>query len=221
VARLPRLVVPGQAHYLIQRGHGMRAVFADAEDRRQYLGALLESARLEGVLLHAYALLDDEVQWLVTPADASALGRIVQAVGRRYGVYANRRHGGRGTLWDGRFRCAVLEAGAWRLAALRLVDSASSEPGMTSAAHRLDGTQVAPLSDPAEFWALGNTPFEREVAYRGLLAQPLPSVQRQALRDAALGGWALGSEAFLAHIGAAAARPAAPRPRGRPRLRPA
>jgi putative transposase len=162
-------------------------------------------------------LLDGEVQLLATPSHASGLARMVQALGRRYVSAYNRRHAHRGTLWEGRFRCAVVEPGAPRLAALQLIDGQSSEPGLTSAGHRTGGTRDPLLTDPPEVWALGNTPFDREAAYRSLLAAGLPASQAESLRQAALGGWVAGSAAFAAELAHAAARPTRPRARGRPR----
>ncbi|HRC38884.1 MAG TPA: transposase, partial [Rubrivivax sp.] len=169
MARLPRLVVAGQAHFVVQRGHGGAPVFADDSDRAAYLAALREAAATERVQVHAHALLPGEVQLLVTPAEPAALSRLMQALGRRYVAAHNRRHGCRGTLWDGRFRCGVVEPGPTRLQALCLIDGAATESGLTSAAHRLGAPRDALLVDPPEYWQLGNTPFEREAAYRGLL----------------------------------------------------
>lgn len=223
MARLPRLEWPGQTHYLIQRGRGApasRGVFIDDVDRQDFLGALREAAGAERVDVHAYALLDHEVQVLATPGVAGALGRMLQAVGRRYVSAYNRRHQHRGSVWEGRFRCAVLEPGATRLAALRLVDGLAPEPGHTSVGHRTGAWHADWLSDPPEYWALGNTPFEREAAYRRLLAHGLAEAQSLALRRAALGGWAAGTAAFAAQVAQVTARPALPRPRGRPRTSP-
>ncbi|MDP2005913.1 MAG: transposase [Rubrivivax sp.] len=220
MARLPRLEWPGQLHFLVQRGHGALAgpgVFTDAADRSGFVTALREGAAAEPVQVHAYALLHDEAQLLVTPLEAGALGRLMQAVGRRYVSAYNRRHQHRGSLWAGRYHCAVLEAGELRLAALRLVDGAGAEPGATSAGSRTGAPRETWLVDPPEVWALGNTPFEREAAYRSLLARGLDAEQAHKLRQAALGGWALGEAAFLAAAARATARPAQPRPRGRPR----
>ncbi len=219
MARLPRLVVAGLAHLVVQRGHGAQAVFADTQDRAAYLAALREAATAEGVAVHAWALRDDEVLLLATPSEAGALGRMVQALGRRYVSAYNRRHGRRGTLWDGRFRCAVVEPGPTRLAALQYVDGQSAEPGVSSAGQRTGNPPDGWLVDPPEVWALGNTPFEREAAYRRLLAQGLAAATAQALRRAALGGWAAGSEPFVHGLAVAMARPAKPRARGRPRAR--
>ena len=217
MARLPRLVVPGQAHHLVQRGHNAQPVFIDDEDRRQYLAALRDALRAHAVVLHAYALLDDAVQLLLRPPSEAALSRMVQAVGRRYVAGFNRRHGHRGSLWDGRFRCGVVEPGPMRLAALLLIDGQSAEPGITSASHRAGGARQALLTELPEVWELGNTPFEREAAYRGLLERGVANPQASTLRQAALGGWVAGSPAFAAEVAAATSRVAQPRPRGRPR----
>ncbi|MDE1929911.1 MAG: transposase, partial [Burkholderiales bacterium] len=193
MARLARLALAGQAHYLIQRGLPGTAVYADEVDRQAYLAALREAAAAASVRIHAYALLDTEAQLLATPAQAGALGRMVQALGRRYVAAYNRRHGRRGTLWDGRFRCAPVEPGPTRIEVLCLIDGAAASapgpaaaPGSTSAASRLGGPAAGWLVDPPEYWQLGNTPFEREAAYRALLDAGLAPARAAALRAAAL-----------------------------------
>ncbi len=223
MARLPRLLLPGEAHHLILRAHsglGGAGICADAADRSACLAALQEAAAAEQVQIHAYALLPTELQLLATPEQADGLSRLVQALGRRYGGAYNRRHGRRGTLWDGRYRCAVVEPGVTRLNVLRLIDGLSAEPGVTSAGHHSGGARVTLLRDLPEIWALGNTPFEREAALRTLLAQGLPPDVANGLRQAALGGWASGSAGFAAAVALACDRPARPRPRGRPRSTP-
>jgi putative transposase len=220
MARLPRLVLAGHTHYVIQRGHSQRPVFVDAEDHQAYLLALREAARAEGVQLHAYALLADEVQLLVTPSKATALSHMVQAVGRRYVSAYNRKHGGSGSLWAGRFRCAVLQPGAERLLTLLLIDGLSRDAALSSAALRQGAAGEHWLADPPEFWQLGNTPFEREAAYARLLAQRPSAADAERLRRAALSGWAIGSAAFVAQIEQLCGRPAQPQTRGRPRLPP-
>lgn len=221
MARLPRLALAGEAHCLLLRGHGARPVFADAADRAAFVAALREAAAAENVRIHAWALLPDEVLLLATPADAPSLGRLVQALGRRYVSAHNRRHAQRGTLWDGRFRCAVVEPGAMRLAVLRWVDGQALEAGITTAGERLGGARSGFVVDPPELWTLGNTPFEREAAYGALLAAGLPADVDTMIRRHVMGGWAIGSAAFVAATEQTLQRPAAPRPRGRPRTSPA
>lgn len=238
MARLTRLAVAGHVHYVVQRGHSGGAIVADDADRRTFVDALREAARSHGCLLHAYAIGDREVHVLLSPPSAEALSRTMQALGRRYAAAFNRRHGRSGALWDGRFRAAVVEPGPATLAALRLVDTglavqttaaadaARGEPEVpsaarpavpTSAAQRLGGPRDLELTDPPEYWRLGNTPFEREARYRELCDEPLPAALRQALRHAALHAWAFGSPSFIAALEQQTSRPLRPRARGRPR----
>ena len=220
MARLPRLVVPGQVHHLLQRGHSGQAVFVDDEDRRQYLQALREALRAQAVQLHAYALREAEVQLLLRPPSEAALSRLMQALGRRYVAAFNRRHGRRGTLWDGRFRAGVVQQGAPVLHSLLLIDGLHERPGAapawTSAGQRLGQGRDALVTDPPEYWQLGNTPFEREAAYAALLHRGLPQAEAARIEHAAANGWALGSPDFLAEVAAQLGRPVRPRPRGRP-----
>ena len=220
MARLPRLALGGHTHYLIQRAHGsvaVRGAFVDDVDRQAFLAALHEAAVAEQVQIHAFALLPHELQLLATPSTGGALGRLMQALGRRYVSAYNRRHGHHGSLWDGRFRCAVVEPGATRLGLMRLVDGQSAEPGITSAQAHAGGPREPCLTDPPELWPLGNTPFEREAAYGALLATGLSATQADAWRRAAMGGWVIGSTAFADEVAGRSARPARPRMPGRPK----
>lgn len=223
MARLARLVVPGQAHYVLQRGHNGGAIVGDDDDRTALLATLRDAMRSEDCLLHGYALGTTELHLLVTPPTAAALSRAMQSLGRRHAARFNRRHGRSGALWDGRFRAAIVEPGVVELAALRLIDGGAAlgdtgaELARTSAEHRLGAGRDPALTDPAGYWQLGNTPFEREARWRELLAEPVPADLRQRLRRALAGGWGCGSQEFLAKLAEHAQRPATPRPRGRPR----
>jgi putative transposase len=225
MARLRRLVLPGQVHHLVQRGHNAQHVFSDDEDRRQYLAALQDAARAGAVTLHAYVLLDNEVQLLLTPPTEAALSRMMQALGRRYVAAYNRRHGRSGTLWEGRFRAGVVQHGAHALQSLQLIDSLAVRHGLaespqasrwSSAPHRLGLRRDPLVTDPPEFWRLGNTPFEREAAYAALLAQGLDDASVRRIAHAAANGWALGSQDFLAELALQLGRPVQARAKGRP-----
>ena len=218
MARLPRLVLPGHPHLVVQRALPARPAFVDASDRQAYLDVLHRALAGEQVQLHAYALGSTELLLLLTPPGPHQIARVMQAIGREYVSAYNRRQGGVGSLWAGRFRCAVLEPGEATMQAMLLVDLVSGEAGVTSATHHTGADRRAVLVDPPEYWALGNTPFERESAYRARLAAGLPPGKAAELRAAALGGWAVGSPAFLAALAGDGRRRPAPRTRGRPRL---
>lgn len=242
MARQARLSLPGVLHYLVQRGHNGSAIAADAQDSERLLAMLRDAALNHGVVLHAYALLPQELRVLATPESADGISRMMQTLGRRYATVFNHRHGRSGALWDGRFRSALVEGPDATLLALRHVDAAvpwaggsAPLPGQPatlpaspaagelqrgSGAHRSGGRRDPALVDPPVYWQLGNTPFEREQRYRHLLEDALTAAERQRVQQALTAGWALGSPSFLADLAARTARPLQPRPRGRPRRQP-
>ncbi|HET7794119.1 MAG TPA: transposase [Rhizobacter sp.] len=225
MARLPRLCVPGWPHLLTQTGHNRQPVFRDDADRGLFLDLLRESAASAGVVIHAYGLRDNEVRLLVTPNATDSLSRMMQALGRRYGSSFNRRHGHMGSLWEGRFRATVVEPEQHLLSCMRYTEDlgisvdASTQLGhvvWSSAAHHR-GERTDPLvGDHLQYWSLGNTPFEREAAYREVLQQALTSQELAQIADAVAKGWPLGSRGFLERLAAATDRRVEPRPRGRP-----
>ncbi|MBL8352587.1 MAG: transposase [Burkholderiaceae bacterium] len=226
MARLPRLALAGQAHLVALYGHSAQPVFVDDEDRRQFLAALRESALLQQVAVHAYVLLDDHVHLLLTPGRPDALGALMQGLGRRYGAGFNRRHGRRGSLWAGRFRATVVQPGAPLLDAMLFIDhhpvrsalvAAAPDHPWCSARHHLGRLRDPLITECSAWWALGNTPFEREAAYLRLLGEGLAPARAAALAQAGRKGWPVGDDAFLATLARQSARPLQPRPRGRPR----
>jgi putative transposase len=214
MARLPRLPAPGEAHLIGLQGLSGVSLFVDGNDREAFKAALREALAAEPIQLHAYALAPHEVRLLATPAQPATLSRWVQAIGRRYVRAYNLRHQRSGTLWSGRFRCAAVEPGAALLDALCWVES---QAGTSSAPQRLGRAPPESwLSDPAPYWSLGNTPFEREQAYAGLLENGLDAAGTVAIERCLRGGWPYGSPAFVDRLAQRAKRPVRPRPRGRP-----
>jgi putative transposase len=221
MARLPRLALAGLPHYVAQAAVHGQALAHDDIDRRALRQALHDAAARHGVAVWGYALLPQALHLVLCPAEADGLGHVMQTLGRRYVPQFNRRHGRSGALWAGRYRAAVVEPGDWLLAALLRVDRLGLQaPGggaWSSAAQHLGQGRDPGLSEPPELWALGNTPFERESAWRQRLEQgPDPAVEATLAR-AVHGTWVAGSDAFQARAEAASGRPAAPRAPGRPR----
>jgi putative transposase len=229
MARLPRLTAPGLPHHLIQRGNNRQAIFADDSDRALYLRELAVLADAHRMAIHAYVLMPNHVHLLVTPAQHETLGRVMQALGRRYVRHFNDRHRRTGTLWEGRYRSTVVETDGYLLACMRYIDMNPVRAGLVAepALYRWSthGHHVGLRADPivteqAAYWALGNTPFERQVAYQRLFEVEQEADEIRAIRYATHCGWALGRTSFADSISDGAGRPAAPRRAGRPRKAP-
>jgi len=225
VARLRRIVLPGQAHLIIHRGQSGQPVFVAAVDRDLYLAGLRESAFDANVVIHAYALLDNEVRLLVTPSTETGLADLMQAVGRRYVGAFNKRHGRSGTPWDGRFRSTVVEPGLCVRECLRLVEAAferhaaRNEPEWSSLRHHLGQCSDPLVTEHPDYWALGNTPFERQAVYRRFVEQATSASDVATILRAAINGWVLGSPTFASLVHEATGRRPHPLSRGRPRTR--
>jgi putative transposase len=221
MARQTRLAMGGHAHYVRQTCVSGQALTLDADDVRLLMSALQALSAQYPVAIWAYAVLREELQLLLCPAEAEHLGRFMQALGRRYVPAFNRRHARQGALWGARFRAAMIEPGEWVLASMLRIDSlAQACGGPGSAAHHAGERRDPLLSDPPELWSLGNTPFERELEWRRRLhVGQAPGVEATLAR-AVQGAWVVGSPAFAAEVAGLLDRPAQPRSPGRPRRTP-
>lgn len=226
MARLPRLGVAGWPHLVVQRVHDGQLLARDEQDRQAIFDALREASRQYGLAIHAYALAPDHLHLLATPQSDEALSLVMQALGRRYVAAYNRRHGRQGGLWAGRYRATVLDPAQYLLDAMVFIEQHATRAGQVtrieddtccSVRHHL-GLRTDPLiADHALFWALGNTPFEREAAWRRRLEAGLSGQDLLAMAQAVHKGWALMPEDVATKLAASAGRRLMPRPRGRPR----
>ena len=66
----------------------------------------------------------------------------------------------------------------------------------SSCMHHVGAKTDSLVTDHAVYWALGNTPFQREAAYKDALSQPLKMDEIERIRAATNKGWVLGSERF-------------------------
>ncbi len=225
MARLPRLIVPGQPHHLIQRGAGRQPVFLDDDDRQRFLRHVKEGARQFTVAIHAYVLMSNHFHLLVTPAEANGLARMMQWVGRHYVPYFNLKHGRSGTLWQGRYRTAVIDSERYLLLCSRYIElnpvragivAAPADYGWSSYRHHAGLATDSLITEHPLFWALGNTPFAREAAYRRLIDEALSESEMTSLTEATLKGWAVGSAQFKETLAKKAGQQVAPKKAGRP-----
>ncbi|MEY4711191.1 MAG: hypothetical protein RIS88_641 [Pseudomonadota bacterium] len=209
MARLSRLTIPGYPHHVIQRGIDRQPIFRDAADHEVMRGLLAEQSRAAGVALHAYVLMDNHFHLLATPAEGDALARMMQGIGRRYVRHFNTQAGRRGTLWEGRYRCALLQPETSLLDCMAYIDlnpvragqvEAPADYPWSSHRHCIGQASDKAISPHPVYWALGNTPFAREQAYAEWVSKGLELERVRALTDAALHGWAQGDEAFLAAL---------------------
>jgi putative transposase len=113
-----------------------------------------------------------------------------------------------------------VEASAGFLETLRFVEGDGDEPLASSRPHHVGAKPDPLITDHSVFWGLGNTPFDREGAYRRALEHPLEPHRREQIRAAVLRGLPIGGEPFLRAAAALTGRRTTLPARGRPRRRP-
>ncbi len=227
MARLPRLTIPGYPHHLIQRGNDRQPIFGGTRDYEELLHLFADSARDNGVAIHAYVLMTNHFHLLATPQAQESIPRMMQSIGRRYVGYFNQRHGRTGTLWEGRYKSTVVQAESYLLACMAYIDLNPVRAGMVSHPgdypwsgylHHIGQRQGRLIVPHPLYWELGNTPFSREAAYRELVEAGITSQQQNALTDSAMHGWALGDSDYVAGLQKLTPRRIRKGSAGRPRV---
>jgi putative transposase len=226
MARKPRIDLAGIAQHLIQRGNNRQACFFTDDDCRHYLKWLGQAAEKYGASVHAYVLMTNHAHLLATGAEAGALGRMMQSLGRRYVRYVNARYQRTGTLWEGRFRSSLIESDQYLLTCYRYIElnpvrsNIVARPGeyRWSSFNCNAGGKIDDLVNPHEtYLSLGKTEAARLLAYRRLFRDAIDNHDIKTIRDHVNQGKVLGSEAFRNRVEAilnCRARLSAP---GRPR----
>jgi REP-associated tyrosine transposase len=215
MVRLPRLMLPGIAYHVAQRGNRRERTFFEDSDYALYRNLLAEAAQRAGAAIWCYCLMPNHVHLIVVPADEDGLRRTFAETHRRYTGFINTRAYWTGHLWQGRFGAVAMDedhlANAVRYVALnpvraRLVQRAEDWRWSSVAAH-LGGkddelVRVVPV-------------LERYGDFAGFLAErPDDEAAWRQLRMSETSGRPLGSEAWIAAIETRTGRTLKPRKRG-------
>ena len=223
MARLPRLVIPGQPQHVIVRGNNRSDIFCAEADYRFYLDKLKSAAEKHGCRLHAYALMTNHVHLLITPESEESIGKSLQTLGRHYVQYFNYTYKRTGTLWEGRYKSTLIDSESYLLTCMRYIELNPVRAGMV--AHPLEypwssyacnatGSADGLVKPHLEYRRLGKTPEERQAAYRQLFKHHVAEKSINEIRDATNKGWVLGSDRFRQRLQKQQERRVAPSPRG-------
>jgi putative transposase len=223
MARQPRFILPGYQQHVIQRGNNRNIIFADAADYRFYRQKLIEACARFSCRVHAYVLMSNHVHLLITPDIESGIGMVMQSLGRCYVQYFNYRYHRTGTLWEGRYKAALLDSEQYLLTCYRYIELNPVRAGMVRrpgdyrwSSYQCNAHGVADaLVTPHDLYRrLGASREVRCEAYRALF-QDTPGEQVMAsIREATNKAWVLGNDRFRLEIEDLLQRPAAPKDRG-------
>ena len=201
--RMARVVVPGVAHHVTQRGNNRQAVFFTDDDRQLYLTLLREQSRRHNLTVLGYCLMRNHVHLVVVPEFDWSLAKTLAAVHLKYAQFINRRHGRSGHLWQNRFYSCPLDS-EHELAAVRYVErnpvrarlvrlpwryhwsSAAAHTGEADASGVLDRATCRKRFSPAQ--------------WRRILQQPEDETMVLRLQRCTFNGRPLGTDRFVVKL---------------------
>jgi putative transposase len=228
MARLPRLYAPGVTQLAI-------AEFADSTIIYPFdlinptlpllVNLLGEASKLYGVAIHGWSITPKAILLLATPQDAQGISKLIQSLGRHLAATLKS-----GAVFSGRYRSTLLEPGVWVLPALLWLERQSvreqpaTDPELwtwSSVPTHTGAIGLTPiwLKQHLDYWACGNTPFDRQATYRQRLQEGNAQSVDNAIEKALRSQWPLGGETFLNEISPLSSRRVRPAKRGRPRSR--
>ena len=221
--RLARLVLPGVAMHVVQRGHNRQNCFGHDTDHLVYLALLEQLSKKTGCALHCYCLMTNHVHLLLTPTEPQGCATLMRNLGQRYVQYFNRRYERSGTLWEGRFHSCLVESAGYVIACHRYIERNPVRAGMVTSAgayrwssHNVNSGQADNrfLTCHTEYLALSDDEPSRRRAYVQLFDQCDEPAFLTAIREATEGGYPLVGDKLKAQIKASgrAVEPGKPGP---------
>ncbi|PRY98379.1 putative transposase [Jezberella montanilacus] len=223
MARLARLYAPGIAQLAFASFSAdlLHGKLLTATVFTQIQGWLAEASQRFHVPVHGWCIDHDGIGLLATPQDDRGLGRLMQSVGRNL---ASRLV--QGAVFAGRYHSCLIQSDRWVVPSLVWLESRAfsrrafipADPWPWSSAAVHIGLQPPAWHNPhSDYWACGNTPFDRQAEYRQRLVLGNTPKDSEAIEAAVRGQWALGDKQFLSALSLIANRRPTALSRGRPK----
>lgn len=192
--RAARVVVPGIALHVRQRGHNRAACFFGDQDYALYLGLLRHFAGEHACSVHAYCLMTNHVHLLLTPRTDEGCALMMKRLAQCYAQHVNKAQERTGSLWEGRFRSCLVTSERYALACYRYVELNPVSAGMVG--HPRDyrwSSYRANAEGRSDRMIEPHPAYPGAGAYRELFKDKLDDTVVEELRKATRGGYATGS----------------------------
>ena len=121
MARIARVVAPGDPHHITQRGNRRQQTFFSDEDYQAYIDFMTQWCNHFNVAIWCYCLMPNHTHLIAVPETSDGLASAIGEAHRRYARKVNFREGWRGYFWQGRFASFVLDE-THLLAAARYIE---------------------------------------------------------------------------------------------------
>ena len=193
------------AYHVVHRRNDRSPCFFSDEDYLVYLDCLKETAEHHGCAIHAYALMPDHVQLLVSLDSETRLEQFMRSLGAHYAEYVNYTYRRNGEFWQEEPAATAIRSERELRACYQTIEAAPVlariVPGpadyrWSSHRHHACGGEDAIVRDHPWYLGLGTTQLARQLAYNELFREsttdgPVPDRLRTGSgRNRTLGaGW--------------------------------
>jgi len=167
----------GTPHHVVHRRNDGSACFFSDEDHLVYLDCLKEAAERQGCAIHAYVLMPDHVQLLVSLDSETRLAQRLSGLGEHYVEYVNYTYQRNGAFWEEDPKITGIGDEQDLLGCYREIETAPVRarlaPGpadyrWSSHRHHACGGEDAVIRDHPVYLGLGTTQLARQLAYNEL-----------------------------------------------------
>ena len=117
---MPRRTFDGAFHHAMNRGYEGRPIFRSATDKKFFLALLGRIQPLTKVRILAYCVLDNHYH-LVIQNVSGRMSDFFKQLNGQYAVYYRNRHGGRGYVFQDRFKSMLIQDDAYLMIAIAYV----------------------------------------------------------------------------------------------------
>ncbi len=121
--RRARLTFAGAFHHVMNRGIGGENIFPDDAAKSAFLKILAESKKSLGVRVIGYCIMSNHYH-LLLENQSGRMSELMKRVNGTYGIYFRHRFGGRGYLFQGRFKSTLIQGDSYmKMAILYLLQN--------------------------------------------------------------------------------------------------
>lgn len=226
MARRPRLFVADIPYHIVQRGNNKNPIFFSDEDYVFFLEVLREAKIKHPCFLYGYCLMTNHFHLLVKPKEKENASLLMKLLGAKYVRYVNKIYGRAGTLWEGRFKCSLIDEELYFLACLHYIEMNPLRAGITNSPElyrwssyrvRAFGEKSSVLDLDPWYNSLGSNAQERQLRYRQFFRDSIPEPTWKLIREMTKKGGIVGGSNFKEQIQKITHREVILRLPGRPR----
>ncbi|MFC1658228.1 transposase [Candidatus Omnitrophota bacterium] len=228
MSRRPRIFLANLPYHIIQRGNNKNPIFFADYDYLFFLKVLQEAKAKHPCLIYSYCLMGNHFHLLAEPKEKQNISLLMKLLGAKYVHYVNRSHNRTGTLWEGRFKCSLIEKEQYFLTCLHYIEMNPLRAGIvgfpelyrwSSYRFRAFGEKSSILDLDPWYNGLGRNPQERQVRYQQFFRNAISSSDLKLVREMTNKGGFLGSSSFKEQIEMKIDKEIIIRPPGRPKKR--